>query len=168
VRRLLVFSTLVGALAVALSANTAHAGAATVNPTTVRTRVLTAVQQAYPGLATGNVACPDNVVRAQGVMFTCTVQLPGGFLVLGAEQVDGQGRVKIASQQAVLDRAKLEQFVAAQATLPATVTCGTGMWLVRRPAQTITCTAALADGSMRQVEVTVQDLDGNVAVTAVS
>jgi hypothetical protein len=144
------------------------AGAATVNPTPVRAQVRSAVQQAYPGLVIGNVACPDSVVRAQGVMFACTAQLPGGFLVLGAEQVDGKGRVKVAAEQAVIDRGKLEQFVATQATLTATVACGTGTWLVRRPAETITCNATLADGSQHEVEVTVQDLAGNVAITSAS
>jgi hypothetical protein len=149
-------------------ASTGIAGSATVNSASVRAQVRAAVQQAYPGLVTGNVACPDDVPRAQGVDFTCTVQLPGNFLVLGAEQVDGEGHVKVSAQQAVLDRGKLEQFVAGQATVPATVTCGTGAWLVARPAQVITCSAALADGTTRQVQVTVQDLDGNVAITSVS
>ena len=90
-----------------------------------------------------------------GTSFTCTVQLPGTFLVIGAEQLDSDGRVKLAAQQAVVPRDKVEQFVASQATVTATVTCGPTAFLVLRPGQKILCSAAIADGSSRQVEVVV-------------
>ena len=112
--------------------------------------------------------CPPGVTRAAGTSFTCTVQLPGTFLVIGAEQLDGNGRVKLAAQQAVVPRDKVEQFVASQATVTATVTCGPTAFLVLRPGQKIVCTAAIADGSTRQVEVVVRDVDGNVAITSVT
>jgi hypothetical protein len=144
------------------------AGAATVNNNSVRTQIAALLAQTYPGLPVGNVMCPPRVKRAAGTSFTCTVQLPGTFLVIGAEQLDGNGRVKLAAQQAVVPREKVEQFVASQATVPATVACGPTAFLVLRPAQKITCTAAIADGSTRQVELVVRDVDGNVAITSVT
>jgi len=144
------------------------APAATVNNRSVRAQVTALVAQTYPDLPKGNVMCPPGVTRAAGTSFTCTVQLPGTFLVIGAEQLDANGRVKLASQQAVIPRDKVEQFVASQATVRATVTCGPNAILVLRPAQKITCTASIADGSTRQVELVVRDVDGNVAITSVT
>jgi hypothetical protein len=146
----------------------ASSPAATVNNKSVREQITALVAQTYPGLPVGNVMCPPGVTRAAGTSFTCTVQLPGTFLVIGAEQLDSDGRVKLAAQQAVVPRDKVEQFVASQATVTATVSCGPTAFLVLRPGQKILCSAAIADGSSRQVEVVVRDVDGNVAITSVT
>jgi hypothetical protein len=160
------FFFLVGASLLAVLARPADA--ATVNNRSVRAQITALVAQTYPGLPVGNVMCPPGVTRAAGTSFTCTVQLPGTFLVIGAEQLDANGRVKLAAQQAVVPRDKVEQFVASQATVTATVTCGPTAFLVLRPGQKIVCTAAIADGSTRHVEVVVRDVDGNVAITSVT
>lgn len=144
------------------------AGGATMNAKSVRAQIASLVAQTYPGLPAGNVMCPPGVARAAGNRFTCTVQIPGSFLVIGAEQLDANGRVKLAAQQAVLPRAQIEQFVAGQATVTATVSCGPTAFLVLRPGQKIVCTASIADGSTRQVELVVRDVDGNVAITSVT
>jgi len=133
-----------------------------------RRQISSLVQQTYPGLASGNVACPETVRRGRGDRFTCTVQVPGSFVVLEAEETDAQGGIHVESSQAVIAKAQAEQFVAAHATLSAVVDCGPLPWLVLEPAQKITCSAALADGTVQHVEVTVRDRDGNVAITGVS
>ena len=167
--RRVVLGAVVGVLAVASALGPAVAArAATVNDKSVRAQVASLVKQAYPDLPTGNVMCPPGVTRAAGTSFACTVQLPGSFLVVGADQLDGNGRLKLAAQQAVIPRAQVEQFVASNATVTATVTCGTAAFLVLRPGQKITCSAAIADGSRRNVEVLVRDVDGNVAITSVT
>ena len=144
------------------------AGAADLSPTAARRTVERSVHAAYPGLTFGNVACPDGIRRARGVRFTCTVQLPGAFLVVDALQQDSSGRVNLTTQQAVIPSQLLRQFVAVNASLPATVDCGPAPWRVARPGQKIGCSATLADGTARSVQLTVQDLAGNVTVTAVT
>ncbi len=146
----------------------APVGAATVDATPVRKAIAKQVAAAYPGLAFGNVACPDGVAKRRNVRFTCTVQLPGAFLFVEATQTDGSGTVGFETLHAVLERAALEGFVAGNASLPATVTCGTTPWLVARPGQVVTCHAAIADGSQRDVQVTVRDTAGNVTITGVT
>ena len=69
-------------------------------------------QLAYPDLTFGNVACPDHVRRARGARFTCTVQLPGTFLVVDATQTNDDGNVSLTTQQAVIPTQLLRQFVA--------------------------------------------------------
>jgi hypothetical protein len=146
----------------------APAGAAELGTIATRRTVEALVHQAYPDLVFGNVACPDRVARKQGVKFTCTVQLPGTFLVVDAVQTDAKGTVTLSTGQAVIPNVLLQQFVAANASLPATVDCGPGAWRLARPGTTISCTTTLADGTTRQVQLTVNDTAGNVTITAVT
>ena len=144
------------------------AGAADLSRTAARRTVERSVHQAYPDLAFGNIACPDGIRRARGAKFTCTVQLPGTFLVVDATQTNGDGNVSLTTQQAVIPSQLLRQFVAVNSSLPATVDCGPAPWRVARAGEKIICGVTLADGTARTVELTVQDTAGNVTVTAVS
>jgi hypothetical protein len=160
-RRLLVVAFVVFALAT-------PAEATTLNPRPVREEIARQVAATYPGFVFGNVACPDGVTRKQGARFVCTVQLPGTFLRIDATQTDGRGTVSFETTQAVLTKESLEQFVAANASLAATVSCGNAAWVVVRPGQQLSCHATLADGAARDVQLTVRDAAGNVTITAVT
>jgi hypothetical protein len=156
-------------LLTACAALATPAGAASnLSPAGTRKAVAQLVQTTYPDLAFGNVACPDAVAKRAGTKFACTVQLPGAFLVVDGTVSSGNGTVALAAAQAVLPKAQLEQFVAANTSLPAIVDCGAAPFRVARPTQTITCRVALADGSARTVELTVSDTAGNVTITGVS
>ena len=133
-----------------------------------RRTVERSVHEAYPNLTFGNVACPAGVRRARDVSFTCTVQLPGTFLVVDAKQTDGSGTIALSTQQALIPTAALRDFIAKNASLPATVDCGPGPFRVAHAGQTIDCGATLADGTTRTVQLTVQDTAGNVTLSAVS
>jgi hypothetical protein len=155
----------VSALLVGL-VGTAHA--ATLKPGAVREEIGRQLTATYPGLTFGNVACPDGVARKQDVTFTCTVQLPGTFLLVNATQTDRRGTVTFETNEAVVAKLSLEAFVAANASLPATVTCGATPWLVVRAGQQVTCHASIADGSQHDVHVTIRDAAGNATITAVT
>jgi len=154
------------AVTLLFAGGTAHA--ATLDTSSTRREIARQVGATYQGLAFGNVACPDGVARKAGTRFTCTVQLPGTFLVFDATQTDGRGTVSFENTQAVLARTAVEQFVAANASLAATATCGTAPIIVARPGQLIMCQATIADGSVRNVQLTVRDTAGNVTITAVA
>jgi hypothetical protein len=154
------------AVTLVLIAGAAHA--ATLDTRATRREIARQVGAAYQGLPFGNVACPDAVVRKSGARFMCTVQLPGTFLVFDATQSDGRGTVSFETAQAVLTKATVEAFVAGNASLAASVTCGTAAFLVLRPGQQFTCQATLADGSVRNVQLTVRDTAGNVTITGVT
>jgi hypothetical protein len=138
--------------------------AATVGTTKARTEIASLVRSTYSGMPFGNVACPTSVRRAAGVTFSCTVQLPGTFLVIDAAQRDGTGAVELSTQQAVLTKQALESLVAANASIPATADCGPTAWLVRNPGDVVSCAAALSDGTTRTVQLTVRDTAGNVTI----
>jgi hypothetical protein len=167
VRRLLAtVLTVVASFGTSIVATSDAASAARISTRRARAEIERLVETAYPDLPFGNVACPPEVRRAPGATFTCTVQLAGSFLVVDGTFTDDSRAVALATPQAVLSKAALEQFVAANASLEATVDCGLP-WIVRRPAQQVTCSAALADGTTRSVTVTVRDAAGNVTITAV-
>ena len=144
------------------------ARAATIATTRARDEIVVLMHSTYPGLAFGNVACPTTVQRAASVTFSCTVQLPGTFLVIDATQPDTSGAVELTTTQAVLTKPALESFVAANASLPAKVDCGPVAWIVRHPGDVVSCTAALTDGTTRTVQLTVRDTAGNVTITGVT
>jgi hypothetical protein len=166
-RRALVLLVL-GLVAGATVAGVQPAHAAQLSRAAARPAVERSVHEAYPTLAFGNVACPHDVRRARGVSFTCTVQLPGTFLVVDAKQTDGTGTIRLSTQQAVIPTQSLRDLVAQNASLPATVDCGVAPFRVARAGQVITCSAALADGTTRTVQLTVQNTAGNVTLTSVS
>jgi hypothetical protein len=167
VRRHLSFLPVIALAAGSVALGAVPTAAAELPKTAARRAVERSVHDAYPDLVFGNVACPSGVRRARGVSFTCTVQLPGTFLVVDAKQTDGSGTVALTTQQAVIPAQALRDFVSANASLPATVDCGPTPVYVVRAGQTIACRAALADGTARTVTLTVQDTAGNVTVTAV-
>jgi hypothetical protein len=144
------------------------ASAATVSTARARSAIARLVDAAYPDLAVGNVACPPTARRRAGTTFTCTVQLPGGFLLVDATQNGRTGDVSFTTPSAVLTKPALEQFVAANASLGAVVDCGPLPTIVRRPGQTVTCTAALEDGTRRTVTLSVRDTAGTVVITSVA
>ncbi|HEY7106810.1 MAG TPA: DUF4333 domain-containing protein [Acidimicrobiia bacterium] len=164
--RVLVAATTLAVAALLVAAD--GAAAATLHVAPLRREIARQIAATYPGLTSGNVACPERVTRRTGVTSTCTVQLPGTFLFVDVTQTDGSGTVRFESVQALLERSELEQFVAANASLPATVTCGTTDWLVARPGDLVACHAAIADGSQRDVQVVVRDTAGNVTITGVT
>jgi hypothetical protein len=166
VRRCVCFPVALALVCVAFAS--AAASAAELPRTAARRAVERSVHAAYPDLVFGNVACPSGVERARNVTFTCTVQLPGAFLVVEAKQTDGSGTVALSTEQALIPTAALSAFVAQNASLPATVDCGTAPFRVARANQVLTCGAKLADGTTRTVELTVQDTAGNVTLTAVT
>lgn len=167
-RRLALFAVATFATGAIITGSGAGAGAAELSRTPTRRAVERSVHTAYPDLGFGNVACPDGIARKRGVKFTCTVQIPGSFLVVDAVQTDDRGNVSLSTQQAVIPSQLLRQFVAVNSSLPATVDCGPAPWHVARPREKITCGVTLADGTARTVELTVQDTAGNVTVSAVS
>ena len=146
---------------------TTPSGAATLAGPALRSNVTQLVHSTYPELPFGNVACPETVPKQTGATFHCTVQLPGAFLVVDGTVTAGNGTVALAAAHAVLPKAQLEQFVAANASLPATVDCGPAPFRVARAGQIVACRAALADGTARTVELTVADTAGTVTITTV-
>ena len=144
------------------------AGAAELNHKQLAKQVSAAVAPAYPDLPVTTVTCPKKIKKAAGTITTCVADAGGLSLEIRVTQTDKKGNVTIESTQAVIPKAKVEAFVAANATLPANVDCGPDPYLVRPPGFPIACTARFADGTTQQVSLSVADVAGNVRITQVS
>ena len=169
-RRLALAATLLAAVfgGLLVAVTLTGASAATMSTAAARSEVARLVASTYPDLRVGNVACPPTAARATGTTFTCTVQIPGSFLLVDARQDGRTGEVALTTPDAVLTKAALEQFVASNASLRALVDCGPAPAVVRRPGQNVTCTATLEDGTRRNVTLNVRDTAGTVAIASVT
>jgi len=144
------------------------ASASTLSTARARDEIARLVTTAYPDLEVGNVVCPPTTRGAAGTTFTCTVQVPGTFLVVDATQDGTTGQVSLTTPDAVLTKPAMEQFVAASTSIGALVDCGSAPAIVRRPGQTVVCHALLDDGTGRTVTLSVRDTAGTVVIASVT
>ena len=127
----------------------------------------TTVAPQLPGLEVTKVHCPKHVRAKPGNTTVCEVTASELLLQMLVTATDRRGGVTIASTQAVIPTTAAVAFVQNNATVPATVDCGTAPWIVRPPGQTFQCTATFAEDLRQQVLVTVTDLAGSVVITSV-
>ena len=110
--------------------------------------------------------CPAGVRRRDGELTRCTVTLAAGVgrVRVLVRQVDGNGRLTVTLQDAVLSNAKvatdLQVDLAKTFGRPFTATCGRGDRVVA-PGKRFRCRADDGNGA-RQVTVTVKDPAGTV------
>jgi hypothetical protein len=154
--------------ALVVTVGNGNASAATLDRDATRRTVEQLVHTTYPTLGFGNIACPSGLARRRGAQFTCTVQLPGAFLVLTGRETDARGTVAFASDQVLLSRDALQQFVAQNSSIDSLVDCGAAPWRTARVGVTIGCAVLLADGSSRHVDLSVRDAEGTVAIIGVT
>lgn len=157
---------LVGTLVVPLVVAPAAGAADLLDRKKLAKQVGASVATAHPDLPVTRVRCPKKVKVKAAVTATCTVTAGTYALEMLVTVTDKKGNVTIASTQAVIPKANAEFLVAANSTLGATVDCGPDAYLVRRPGETFTCNATFPDGTQSQVTVTVDDIAGNVTITA--
>jgi hypothetical protein len=127
-----------------------------------------ALVAAYPGVPFGAVSCRSLGKRSRPLLFTCTVPVGSATLTVDGSQGATQRQATLAPHEAVIAKTALEQFVAENSSLPATVDCGPDPWRVLAPNATVACTARLSDGTTKQVELTVSDLAGAVSISKVT
>ena len=159
----------IGAVALigALSGTPAGAAAPTIDGRRLAKAVRTTVTPQLAGLQVTAVRCPRRVTAKVGTTAVCDVTASGLNLQMLVTATDRRGGVTVASTQAVIPTAAAVTFVQNNTTVPATVDCGEAPWIVRPPGQTFSCTATFPEGQVQQVLVSVTDVAGNVAITAV-
>jgi hypothetical protein len=122
------------------------------------------------GGAAGQVSCPDREVK-NGDIFECTTSLDGQKLRIKVTQTSNKGTIDVDEAQVVFDVSKLEdgigQSLGDQLKTTVKVDCGSGHFIVKDPKQTFECNVTDAAGKASKVEVTVKDLDGNIAFKSV-
>jgi hypothetical protein len=131
-------------------------------------QVVATVAPSYPDLPIISVVCPKKIPRKAGTVVICEADASGVSLEFKVTQMDRKGNVTIESTQAVIPKARAEDLVRNNATLPVTVDCGPDAYIVRPPGYPFSCTARFNDGTTYQVTVSPNDVAGNVTITQVS
>jgi hypothetical protein len=111
--------------------------------------------------------CPDDLERADGGTFTCTIVLKGvGELPVDVRQVDDQGTIDVTPTAAVVAKARIVSELTSslrdQFDRSFTVRCSGKATQIRTPSSTSTCSAR-DDTSKREIVVTVTDAAGSLA-----
>ena len=113
-----------------------------------------------------SVRCPSGIKAVTGRTFDCATVVEGQGLTIHATLDDNNGRFtpKMASAVVVVDRvvaAIKDNFEKQNNNVAADVDCGSRKLLILSPGDVFSC--KVTEGSQeRTVQVTVQDLDGNV------
>ena len=144
------------------------AGAAELDSKRLAKQVAATVAPAYPDLPIGFVKCPKKIARKAGTVVICDADAGGYSLQFRVTQTDRKGGVTIESTQAVIPKARAEELVRNNATLPVVVDCGPDAYIVRPPGFTFACTARFNDGTVQQVSLSPTDVAGNTTITQVS
>ena len=145
----------------------AASAAAELDSKRLANQIAATVGPAVPDLPVTSVKCPKKIPRKTGTVVVCDVDASGYSLEMKVTQTDGKGTVTIESTQAVIPKARAEEFVRNNATLPAVVDCGPDNYIVRPPGFTFSCTARFTDGTVQQVTVSPTDVAGNATITQV-
>jgi Domain of unknown function (DUF4333) len=130
-------------------------------------QVAVTVGPSFPDLPVTTVTCPKKIPRKAATTVICDVDASGYSLEFKVTQTDRKGNVTIESTQAVIPKAKAEELVRNNATLPVTVDCGDDNYIVRPPGFPFSCTARFDDGTVQQVTVSPTDVAGNATITQV-
>ena len=149
----------------------AGAGAATageLDSKRLAKQVAATVAPSYPDLPITTVTCPKKIPRKAATVVICDADASGVSLEFKVTQTDRKGNVTIESTQAVIPKARAEDLVRNNATLPVTVDCGPDAYIVRPPGFPFSCTARFNDGTTYQVTMSPNDVAGNVTITQVS
>jgi hypothetical protein len=155
------------ALALGVLAPASAGAAETVNPKRLAKQVAATVTAAYPDLPVTTVKCPKAIKRKPGTTAVCVATAGGLSLEMLVTVTDKKGGVSIESTQAVIAKARAEEFVRYNATLPVVVDCGPDAYIVRPPGSPFECTATFADGTVQQVFLSPSDVAGTVTITQV-
>ena len=130
-------------------------------------QVATTIAPSYPDLPVTTATCPKKIPRKAGTAVICDVTAGGLSLQFKVTQTDRKGDVTIESTQAVIPKARAEELVRNNATLPVTVDCGPDAYIVRPPGFPFNCTARFNDGTVQQVTLSPTDVAGNATITQV-
>ncbi len=142
------------------------AGSDGYDATRVENEMRAHVVATYPSAEVGDVSCPDDVEKGEGIEVDCAATVAGQELTLRVRQTDGDGNATYAQSEAVLDIAKVEESLgeelAGQLGAPVDMDCGGPDIRVVAPGRALQCIAASDGAGESEISVTVTDIEGHV------
>ena len=148
-------------------------GSSTVDSKEVETTIRAQLRKEFPGAPVGQAKCPANVKKKTGNQFTCTAIVSGEVVPITVTQTDRDPGFRALREVAVLDVAKVQNFVQTQydqqVGVQVTASCappGTSV-IVARPQTMIPCTVTDSQGATDTVQVLVSDTAGNIKIATI-
>ena len=147
-------------------------GSSTLDSKEVAGTIRAQLRKDFAGAPLGRPKCPDNVKKKAGKQFTCTATVSGEQVPITVTQTDRDPGYRALREVAVLDVAKVQNFVQMQydqqVGVQVTASCAPGRSvLVARPQTMIPCTVTDSQGTTDTVQVVVSDTAGNVKIATI-
>jgi hypothetical protein len=126
----------------------------------------------FRGTPVGPAKCPDKVKKKAGKQFTCTATVSGEPVPITVTQIERDPGYRALREVAVLDVAKMQNFVQTQydqqVGVQVTASCAPGKSvIVARPQTQIPCTVTDSQGTTDTVQVLVSDTAGNIKISTI-
>ena len=123
----------------------------------------------FTGSPIGSTKCPKEVKKKTGGEFECTATVGNEPVPIAVMQTEKDPGYRVERRVAVLDVAKVQDFVQTQydqtVGVQVTAACAPGKAvLVAAPQTTISCTVTDSVGTTDTVEVLVNDSSGNISI----
>lgn len=144
----------------------------TVDGKAVESTIRAQLRREFAGAPVGRAKCPGNVKKKTGKQFTCTATVSGEPVPITVTQTDRDPGYRTLREVAVLDVAKVQNFVQMQydqqVGVQVTASCAPGRSvLVVRPQTQIPCTVTDSQGTTDTVQVLVSDTGGNIKIATI-
>ncbi len=162
---------LVCAVAV-VAAAACSGGSNTLDSKEVERSIRNRLRKDFAGAPIGATKCPDEIKKKTGKQFNCTATVEHEPVPITVTQTNRDPGFRALRDVAVLDVAKVQDFVQMQydqqVGVQVTAACAPGKnVLVAKPQTTIPCTVTDSQGTTDTVQVLVSDTAGNIKIATI-
>ena len=144
-------------------------GSDTLDGNDVEQTISRQLRKDFTGASIAATQCPKEINKKTGDEFTCTANVGNEPVPIEVTQTEKDPGYRVERRVAVLDVAKIQDFVQTQydqtVGVQVTAACAPGKTvLVAEPQTMISCTVTDSVGTTDTVEVLVNDSSGNVSI----
>jgi len=147
-------------------------GSSTLDSKEIERTIRSQLRRDFAGAPVGAAKCPNQIKKKTGKQFTCTAAVGNELVPMTVTQTNQDPGFRVVRQVAVLDVAKVQDFVQTQydqqVGVQVTAACAPGKTvIVAKPQTTIACTVADSQGTTDTVQVLVSDTSGNIKIATI-
>jgi Domain of unknown function (DUF4333) len=147
-------------------------GSSTLDSQEVERAIRSQLRKDFAGAPIGATTCPEEIKKKTGKQFTCTAAVSNEPVPITVTQTEQDPGFRALREVAVLDVAKVQDFVQTQydqqVGVQVTAACAPGKSvLVARPQTMIPCTVTDSQGASDTVQVLVSDTSGNIKIATI-
>jgi len=147
-------------------------GSSTLDSKEIERTIRSQLRRDFAGAPVGAPKCPNQIKKKTGKQFTCTAAVGNEPVPMTVTQTNQDPGFRVVRQVAVLDVAKVQDFVQTQydqqVGVQVTAACAPGKSvIVAKPQTMIPCTVTDSQGTTDTVQVLVSDTSGNIKISTI-